>query len=106
MAVRCIIRCPAVMFAISRIDNVIGRIIRLVSSIITMNGDIAMGELFGTRWLMSLMGFLIMDAMRIDRNIEHDSGNTMDIMEFIVNEYGVIEIRFRKQLARSVFTIS
>lgn len=44
-------RCPATILAVSRIDNVIGRIIRLMNSIRTMKGIKIVGVLEGVRWV-------------------------------------------------------
>jgi len=52
--------CPAVMFADSRTDRVIGRIIWLTDSISTINCERAIGVLRGTRCLRKWLVLLIM----------------------------------------------
>lgn len=44
-------RCPAIIFAVNRIDNVIGRIIKLINSIITINGIKIGGVFDGVKWV-------------------------------------------------------
>jgi len=44
-------RCPAIMFAVRRIDKVNGRIIKLIDSIITINGIKIKGVPWGVRCL-------------------------------------------------------
>jgi len=43
-------KCPAIRFAVSRTDNVIGRMRFLTSSISTMNIIRALGVPWGTKW--------------------------------------------------------
>jgi len=52
-------RCPATMFAISRMDKVMGRIMFLVISISTIKFISGVGVPIGTRWvIIDLMSFL------------------------------------------------
>jgi hypothetical protein len=51
---------PAVMFAANRTDNVIGRIVCLTVSIITINWDKGKGVLNGTKWLRKWLVFFNM----------------------------------------------
>lgn len=44
-------RWPATIFAVSRIDSVIGRIINLINSINTINGIKIVGVFEGVRWV-------------------------------------------------------
>lgn len=44
-------RWPAIIFAVSRIANVIGRITNLIDSIITINGIRIKGVPWGVRWV-------------------------------------------------------
>lgn len=44
-------RCPAIMFAVSRIERVIGRMINLINSIKTMKGIRIDGVFDGVRWV-------------------------------------------------------
>lgn len=44
-------RCPATMLAVSRIERVMGRIINLINSIITINGIKIVGVFEGVRWV-------------------------------------------------------
>lgn len=55
---------PAVMLAAKRTDKVIGRIICLTVSIITINCDKGNGVLSGTKWLKKWCLFLL-DLKRI-----------------------------------------
>jgi hypothetical protein len=57
--IRVISRCPAIMFAASRIAKVPGRIIFLIVSIHTMNGINTLGVPCGTRWISMWFVFLI-----------------------------------------------
>lgn len=45
---------PAIILAVSRIDKVIGRIISLIDSIITINGINRAGVPWGVRWVSRL----------------------------------------------------
>lgn len=44
-------KCPAIMLAVKRIDRVIGRMISLISSMITMIGMRGLGVPMGVRWV-------------------------------------------------------
>lgn len=44
-------RCPATILAVKRIDRVIGRIIKLMNSIIVIKGIKIKGVLEGVRWV-------------------------------------------------------
>lgn len=50
LLIKVISRCPAIMFAVSRIARVPGRIIFLIDSISTKNGNRILGAPCGTRW--------------------------------------------------------
>ncbi len=52
--------CPAVMFAQSRTDSVMGRINRLIDSIITIKCERAIGVDRGTKCLTKCVVFFIM----------------------------------------------
>lgn len=43
-------KCPAIMLAVSRIDRVIGRIIKLIDSISTIKGIRMRGVPWGVKW--------------------------------------------------------
>jgi len=43
-------KCPAIILAVNRTDNVIGRIKLLVVSIRTINEANIIGEFIGTKW--------------------------------------------------------
>lgn len=43
-------RCPAIIFAVSRIASVNGRIINLIDSMITINGINKVGVPWGVKW--------------------------------------------------------
>lgn len=45
---------PAIILAVSRIDRVIGRIINLIDSIITINGISSVGVPWGVKWVRRL----------------------------------------------------
>lgn len=45
------IRCPAIIFAVNRIERVIGRIINLINSIITIKGINIYGVFNGVKWV-------------------------------------------------------
>lgn len=45
---------PAIILAVSRIERVIGRIINLIDSIITINGINNVGVPWGVRWVRRL----------------------------------------------------
>lgn len=79
-------KCPAVILAISRTDRVIGRINNLVSSMITIRGDSIIGDPFGTKWLINVLGVFTIFAEIINMNMVMARGKTIDIIEFIVNE--------------------
>ena len=46
---------PAIIFAVRRIDNVKGRIIKLIDSIITINGISIKGVPDGIKWVNKLI---------------------------------------------------
>lgn len=48
---RRIMICPAIMFAVSRMVKVIGRMKNLISSIININGTNKFGVLGGIKWI-------------------------------------------------------
>lgn len=50
VAMSCIRRCPAVKFAVSRTPRAIGRIRRLIVSIIIRGGTRGVGVPSGSRW--------------------------------------------------------
>jgi len=52
-------KCPAIRFAVSRTDRVIGRIRLLTNSIITINIIKALGVPCGTRWYNIMFVFFI-----------------------------------------------
>jgi len=52
------IKCPAIIFAASRTDSVIGRILNLINSTHTMNGVIANGVPIGIRCAFSSLVLL------------------------------------------------
>ena len=53
------IKCPAIMLAVNRTDKVMGRIMFLVSSIITITGSRAVGVPVGTMCASIMWGDLI-----------------------------------------------
>jgi hypothetical protein len=61
--------CPAVILAARRTDNVIGRIICLTVSIMTINWDSPRGVLKGTRWLKKW--FVLLKDLKITKEIQN-----------------------------------
>lgn len=49
-------KCPATMFAVNRTDSVMGRIMFLIISIITIKFIRAIGVPVGTMWIIMLVG--------------------------------------------------
>lgn len=80
---------PAVMFADKRTDNVIGRIIWLALSIMTINWERAKGVLSGTRWLRKWF-VLYVDLKIIKANQKGKAVHKVNIMwAEKVNTYGI-----------------
>lgn len=88
--------CPAVMFAASRNDRVIGRTRILVVSIITKNGFSHSGAPSGRKWATDFFGEYINDEMIILSHI----GSPIDSVKIRCldedNEYGTIPIKLTK----------
>ena len=81
---------PAMMLAVNRTDNVIGRIINLVSSIITIRGAIAMGDPFGTKWVNISFGFFFMFFIITEANKIIAVIRQKEICAVTAKEYGFI----------------
>lgn len=56
---RWIKRCPLIILAVKRTDKVIGRMMFLTVSIITMKKLRAIGEPIGTKWAITILNLLI-----------------------------------------------
>lgn len=52
-------RCPLIILAVNRTERVIGRIIFLTVSIITMKKLKAIGDPIGTKWAITMLNLLI-----------------------------------------------
>lgn len=66
-------KCPAIMLAVNRIANVIGRIIKLIDSIKTMKGIKIVGVPWGVKWeKKSLIKCQILNSI-IEIHIDSDS---------------------------------
>lgn len=85
---KCMSRWPAVKFAISRTDKVIGRITFLVNSIRTITGINPLGVPNGTKWLRNLLVFRINLLRKILVQNVSPRGRTIDICEFAVKVKG------------------
>ena len=81
-------RCPAIMFAVSRTDRVIGRIMFLIISMITMKGRSAEGVPVGTMWANIILGdFIHPNNMRDNQKVR--ARGKFNIMCLVgVNRYG------------------
>ena len=92
--IRIKITWPAVMFAVNRSLNVIGRTRTLIDSIKIKNGLSHRGALFGRKWAIV---FFVDNWVLLVIEILH-SGNPMDrvtiIWLVILNRYGYIPITF------------
>ena len=93
--IRAIRMCPAVMLAHSRTERVIGRISKLIDSIIVIKWDNAMGVDRGTRWLIKCVVFLKI----LKSTIASHAGRARDKVNIIclvrVYTYGINLLRFR-----------
>jgi len=67
-------RCPAIRLAVNRTHSVIGRIVTLVSSMITMKAIRAVGVPCGTRWVSMWFVFFVHPKRIIVNHIERDRG--------------------------------
>jgi len=85
---------PAVIFAISRIDNVIGRIKFLVNSIIVRIGIKKGGDLIGTMWEKNKFVFFMEKYIINLNHIVIDKGRIKGICVVIANEDGIKEVIF------------
>lgn len=66
-------KCPAIILAVNRIDNVRGRIIKLIDSIKTINGIRTGGVPWGVRWeKKSLIKYHILKSI-IEIHIDNDN---------------------------------
>lgn len=91
---RYINKCPAVIFAISRTDKVIGRIRFLIISIITMIGMRGDGEPIGTMWENIKLVFLNIKYIILAVHRVNLMGKIIDICDVNINIDGIIEIMF------------
>lgn len=70
-------KCPAIIFADNRMANVLGRIIFLIVSIITINDISKFGVPRGTKWANIKLGFLNQPNIIILIQIVIDNGNVI-----------------------------
>lgn len=87
-------KCPAIIFAVSRTHKVIGRIMFLVSSMITMNLISAIGVPCGRRWDSMCFVFFIHPNIIIDNHIINDIGKVMERWEVLENTWGYKAMKF------------
>jgi len=81
-------RCPAIKFAVSRTHKVIGRIMFLTSSIITMNIIRTLGVPWGTKWESILLVLLVHpNNIKASQNVR-DIGKFKDTWEETENTWG------------------
>ena len=87
-------KCPAIMLAVNRTHNVMGRIRFLVISIITMNGMRYEGVLWGTKW--ESIFFVIFNHPRklTDNHIIMERGKVIHRWEVNENTWGYNAVRF------------
>lgn len=88
-----IIKWPAIKLAISRRVNVIGRIIKLISSIITRARISAVGLDLGTIWIIVFFILNLVIFASTDINIINDRASVKEGRTVIVNTYGIKPIR-------------
>jgi len=98
-------RWPAIKFAVSRTQRVIGRITFLVSSIITMNDMRARGVPCGRRWDSMWLVFLVHPNNTIVNQIRSDRGRV--IMSWEVNEkiWGYRAVMFISKIKMNIVKI-
>lgn len=65
-------KCPAIIFAVRRIAKVIGRIINLSDSIITIKGIRGIGVPWGVRWVRRLFKYIKILKVIIPNHIGRD----------------------------------
>jgi|ERR1043165_1059718 hypothetical protein len=82
------IKWPAIIFAVRRTESVIGRIIRLIISTQTINGDMAVGVPRGTKWAFIIWIFMIMGNKNETNHNEKARGRFKDIWAVVANVYG------------------
>jgi hypothetical protein len=86
-------RCPAIMFAASRTDRVIGRIMLLIISIRTIIGRRGEGVPTGTRWINILfMDAFIVNNMR-DAQMVNAAGRVITMWAVYLNTKGLRAIK-------------
>lgn len=85
---------PAIMLAVSRIESVIGRIINLIDSIITIKGIKIHGVLEGVKWESILLVNLIHpnNIIPIHKVIEKDKQNLIWLDEVKINGNNPIKL--------------
>lgn len=99
-------RWPATMLAVSRIERVIGRIINLINSIITINGIKIVGVFEGVRWVNMCLEKLIQpnNMILIHRINDRDIQNLIWLDD--VKMYGKRPIKlFHKIMIKSLMKI-
>lgn len=93
---------PAIIFATSRTDRVIGRIRLLTISINTIIGINIVGEPIGTIWDNILLVFLMEKYITFVVHIIISIGRTIDIWAVIINEVGIIDIKLNAKIEKNI----
>jgi hypothetical protein len=93
--------CPALMLAISRTDNVIGRTMILIVSIITRNGFKRAGAPIGSKPAITDLG--LKKIAEIIRDNHKGSPRDSEILKCLVglNTYGINPLKFIKIISRN-----
>lgn len=94
-------RCPAIRLAVSRTHRVIGRIIFLVSSIITMNDISTAGVPWGSKWASMWLVFLIHPNSIIPSQNEIDNGKVTVRCEVTENTCGYSARKFISKIVKN-----
>jgi len=93
---------PATIFAANRIDKVIGRIIFLTVSIITIIGIKNEGVPKGTKWANSLLYWKIIENNIVPNQIGNASINVIDKCLVLVKIYGINPIKLEKIIKKNI----
>lgn len=81
-------RCPATILADSRIDRVIGRIIALIVSIITIKFIKALGVPSGVKWIIIELNWFFQPNIIVVSHIDALIVNLIDMWAVTVKLYG------------------
>lgn len=94
LANKLIIKCPAIILAARRIDNVKGRIKWLILSINTIIGDKYKGLPSGTKWAALILKFFIQPIKKKENQITNPIPNLINGCALLVNTKGNNPITF------------